>query len=66
MVVIINDLFHYIQLQLVTDNMTKAKGPPRWLDPDQPFPVQGRVGEDIVIEPRLRWSDVFDELRFEL
>lgn len=53
-------------MQLVTDNMTKAKGPPRWLDPDQALPVQGRVGEDIVIEPRLRWSDVFDELRFEL
>ncbi|XP_076759010.1 myosin light chain kinase, smooth muscle-like [Xylocopa sonorina] len=50
----------------LTDQTTKAKGPPRWLEPDQVLPVHGRVGEDIVVEPKLRWSDVFDELRFEL
>ncbi|KAK1121160.1 hypothetical protein K0M31_010467 [Melipona bicolor] len=50
----------------LTDQATKAKGPPRWLEPDQVLPVQGRVGEDVVVEPKLRWSDVFDELRFEL
>ncbi|XP_043525663.1 muscle M-line assembly protein unc-89-like [Frieseomelitta varia] len=50
----------------LTDQAAKAKGPPRWLEPDQVLPVQGRVGEDIVIEPKLRWSDVFDELRYEL
>ncbi|XP_026670518.1 titin homolog [Ceratina calcarata] len=51
----------------LTDQTTKAaKGPPRWLEPDQVLPVQGRVGEDIVVKPKLRWSDIFDELRFEL
>ncbi|KOC67434.1 Muscle M-line assembly protein unc-89 [Habropoda laboriosa] len=53
-------------MQFFADQTTKAKGPPRWLEPDQVLPVQGRAGEDIVIEPKLRWSDVFDELRFEL
>lgn len=58
-------LYNFI-IQFVTDQTTKAKGPPRWLEPDQVLPVQGRVGEDIIVEPKLRWSDVFDELRFEL
>ncbi|KOX71852.1 Muscle M-line assembly protein unc-89 [Melipona quadrifasciata] len=53
-------------MQFVADQATKAKEPPRWLEPDQVLPVQGRVGEDVVVEPKLRWSDVFDELRFEL
>jgi len=48
------------------DYASRNKGPPEWIEEDQIAPIQGRVGEDIIVELKLALSDNYDDLRFEL
>ncbi|XP_011632760.1 titin-like [Pogonomyrmex barbatus] len=50
----------------LTDYTLKNKGPPEWIEEDQIVSVQGRVGEDIIVEMKLALSENYDDLRFEL
>lgn len=46
--------------------MSSNKGPPQWIEENQTVSVQGRVGEDIIIELKLASPEQYDDLRFEL
>lgn len=60
------DNCHSFFLYFPSDGTSRIKIPPGWEEEDRILAVQGRIGEDIVVELKLRSTDDTDDVQLEL